>query len=108
WRSALYSIATLPVLTLGGRDGQPHLLADRARQKTANAVRLPGRSFHQFLQRGSVRPFQQVQDLGGLAAVAGTAALFWGLGRFLSPAGLLARLLLRRRNAGALSPNTGR
>src|ERR1700674_345590 len=65
--SDLDGIVALTVLTLCRRDLQPHLLADGARKDPADAVGLPAGSLHQFLQRGPVRLFQQVEDLGCLA-----------------------------------------
>ena len=34
------------VITLSGLDREPHLLAERAAEKSANAMRLPFRRFH--------------------------------------------------------------
>jgi hypothetical protein len=97
--SALHGIAALPVLALRGRHGQPHLFADRPREEAANRMFLPARQLHQFLERRAVRSLQQVQDLGGLAAVAGgNGALlaprcrFLGLGRFFAGLAFLLAL----------------
>ena len=57
---------------------EPHLLADGAGQESTNRMGLPIRGFHDVLQAGSARPFQQLQDLFGLAPLAGAGRLFWG------------------------------
>ena len=44
--SGFDGIAALAVLALGGRDGQAHLLADRAGQEPAHGMRLPAGGFH--------------------------------------------------------------
>jgi len=80
--SAFDGVGALAVFALGGNDGQAHLLADGPRQEPANAVRLPASGLHQFLSRNAAVPLQQVQDLRGLAAVAGAFGLFRGFGRF--------------------------
>src|ERR1019366_6805803 len=97
-----------PVLGLGGRDRQPHLLAQGAGQEPADRVRLPVGGFHEFLQGGAARKPQQFEDFGGLAALAGAGCLLGRLGALgafvglLRRAGLLARRGLRRRNVGPL------
>ena len=63
-------------------------------------MRLPAAGLLQLLAGGAARPLQQVEDLGGLAAVAGTFG-------FLGGAGLLPRLGLLRRDARATWRNTG-
>jgi hypothetical protein len=66
-------------------------------------VRLPAGGFREFLQGGAVGALHQVEDLGGLAALAGAGCLLGRLGRLsafgglLRRAGLLARLGLGRR-----------
>src|ERR1035441_8125291 len=65
-------VAALPVLALGGRDRQPQLLADGSGEEAPERMRLPAGGLHQFLQGGAVGAFEQVQDLGGLAALADT------------------------------------
>ena len=98
-------VGALPVLALGGRDGQPHLLAHGPGQEAADGMRLPAGGFHQFLGGDAARPLQQVQDLGGLAAVArlglGGLGFLRALGRFLGRGGLLPRLALGGRNGRA-------
>ena len=86
--SAPDRVAALPVFALGGSDLEAHLLANGARQETANRMRLPVGSFHELLQRGSVRPTEQPQDLSSFApsrAPAGFARLvtIGALARFL-------------------------
>jgi hypothetical protein len=100
-------VGPLPVFGLGRRHGQPHLLTDRTGQEPADGMRLPASGFHQFLGGYAARPLQQIQDLGGLAAVPGRLGLFLALGRFLGGPGLLARLGFLRRHVGALLRNTG-
>src|SRR5271157_320492 len=108
WASAFDRVAALVVLGLGGRDRQPHLLAQGAGQEPTDRVRLPAGGFHEFLQGGAAGALQQIEDLGGLAALAGAGCLLRRLGRpcafssLLRRAGLLARPGLRRRNVGPL------
>ena len=106
--SGFDGVGALPVLALGGCDGQAHLLADSPRQEPADGMRLPAGGFHQFLGCCAAGPLQQVQDLGGLAAVAGAGGFLLAFGRFLRRTGLLPRLSLLRRNVGATCANTGR
>src|SRR5215813_6666147 len=99
-----HGIGTLSVLALGGRDGQPHSLADRARKEAAHGMRLPAGSLDQFLRRGAPWSFQQVKDLFGLTALSGvglrsdTFAGFGALGGFFCRGGLLPRLALSGRH----------
>jgi hypothetical protein len=69
-------------------------------------VWLPFRGSHQFLQGGSAGALQQLQDLCGLAALAGCelVGLFLALGRFLRRDGLLPRLTLGGRNVALRAP----
>src|SRR5881396_2790360 len=53
WASAFDRVAVLPVLGLGGRDCQPHLLAQDAGHKATDRMRLPAGSFHEFLPGGT-------------------------------------------------------
>src|SRR5712672_380912 len=46
----------LPVLSLRGRHVQPHLLTEGPADEASYGMRLPARSFHHFLEGGSVRP----------------------------------------------------
>src|ERR1035437_2554626 len=82
--------AALFVFGLGGRDRQPHLLAQGAGHKPADRVRLPAGGFHEFLQGGAAGALQQAEDLGGLAALA-SAGLLGRLGRLRALVGLLRR-----------------
>src|ERR1035438_5063366 len=68
-RSALDGVAAFPVVALGGGHGQPHLLPDRPGQESAHRMRLPSGSFLEFFGSGAAGPLQQVEDLGGLAAL---------------------------------------
>src|ERR1035437_1806749 len=77
-------VPALPVRALGGRDRQLQLLADGSGEEAPERMRLPAGGLHQFLQGGAVGAFEQVQDLGGLAALADT----FSFGRF----GFLGRL----------------
>src|SRR5207248_10722386 len=105
--SAFDGVRTLAVRCLGGRHSQPHLLAHRAGQEAANGMRLPTSSFHQLFRGGPARPLEQVQDFGGLAALAGACRrlrLSVGFGRFVAlrdGAGLLPRLPPWRARHGA-------
>src|SRR5437016_4638676 len=103
WReSGSERVGTLPVLSLRGYYGQPHLLTEGPADEAPYGMGLPTGSFHHFLEGGSVRPFQQIDHLGGLAAFAHASlfnpGLFPALGRFLRRAGLLSRLPLLGRN----------
>src|ERR1035437_1938513 len=69
-------------------------------------MRQPAGGFHQFLGSGPARAFQEVEDLGGLAADAGSfglgnLGLGAAFGRFLGWSGLVSRLGLGGRNVGA-------
>jgi hypothetical protein len=74
--SALNRVAALPILALGGRNGQAHLFPQGSADEPADAVRLPASGFQQLLRGGSAGPLEQVQDLGGLAALAGYFRFF--------------------------------
>src|ERR1700722_18181940 len=74
-RSELNTVAALAILVLDRRDYQPHFLADRAGQESANRMRLPASGFHQFLCRHTARPLQQFQNVGRLAAIAAAGLL---------------------------------
>src|ERR1035441_9129465 len=108
WASAFDRVAALLALSLGGRDRQPHLLAQGARQEPTDRVRLPAGGFHEFLQGGAAGAFQQVENLGGFAALAGASCLLGRLGRLRASVGLLrrgglvARPGLGRRDVGLL------
>jgi hypothetical protein len=91
--SALNGIGTLSILPFSGDHGEAHLLADGPGEETANRMRLLARGADQLLRRDSARPFQQVQDLGRLAAFAGTLRFRGGLRRLLGPGSLLPRRL---------------
>lgn len=87
-RRDFYGVGALPFLALGGCDRQTHFLTHGAGQEPANRMRLPAGRFRQFLQRDTVGPLQEVEHLGGFAAVTRDARLFYGLGRFLGCFGL--------------------
>src|ERR1039458_7230052 len=78
WVKRRDRVPALPVLGLGGGDRQPHLLAQGAGQEPSDRVRLPSGGFPEFLARGAARAFQQVEDLGGFAALAGAGGLLLG------------------------------
>jgi hypothetical protein len=96
-------IATLAVLALGGGDGKTHLLADRPRQEAAYRMGLPTCGYHDLLQGGTVRSFQQVEDFGGLAATAGTS-LFALFGAFFCGLAFLPDLALTGATLRARAP----
>src|ERR1017187_7265543 len=107
WTKRRDRVPALPALGLGGRDRQPHLLAQDAGQEPSDRMRLPAGGFHEFLPGGASGAFQQVEDLGGFAALTSAGCLLrGGLGRrggfvsFLSGGGLLARPRLGRGNVG--------
>src|ERR1017187_214063 len=77
-------VPALPVRAFVGHARQPQLLADGPGEEAPKRMRLPAGGLHQFLQGGAVGAFEQVQDLGGLAALADT----FSFGRF----GFLGRL----------------
>jgi hypothetical protein len=85
--------------TFGGFDLQTHFLAERSRKEAAHGVGLPAGGFHQFGQGRALGLFQEGDDMGSLAALAGRGGL--GLGaafrRLLAPAGLSGRLGFRGR-----------
>src|SRR5579862_8908213 len=104
-------VVALAVLALGGGNVQAHLLTDGPGQEPAHGMRLPAAGFLEFLGGRATRPFQQVEDLGGLAAIPCGSALLFALarfGRFLGRGGLLPRLALLGRDVRALFGNTGR
>ena len=105
--SDLDGIGSFAALGLCRSYSQAHLLAHSAREEAAHGMRLRPRRFHQFSQRGSIRPHQQFQDVRSLTAVAGAIGLFRGLGGFLWALGLFGRLALGGGNVGALWANTG-
>jgi hypothetical protein len=100
----LYGVNALAPLGLCGFNLESHLLAESAGNEPAHAVGLPVSSFHNLLQAGTAGPFQQVQDLFGLAALAGAGGLFWNLGALAAfsvlfrRGGLFPRPSLRGRN----------
>ena len=100
--SGLDRVAALPILALGGRDRQPHLLANRAGEEPAHGMRLPAGRFNQLLRSDASRLPQQIQDLVGLAARAGGLSFLSAFGRFLGGSGLLGRFALRLRHVAAL------
>jgi len=111
-RLSFHGVAALAVVGLGRCHGQPHLLSDCSREEAAQRMRLPAGRFDQLLRCGAAWSFEQVQNLGRLAALAGTFTLrrLGFLGRFsalLRGGGLLPRRVLRGRNVGATWRNTG-
>src|ERR1039458_1987454 len=109
WMKRRDRVPALPVLGLGGRDRQPHLLAQDTGQEPADRVRLPAGGFPEFLPCSAAGAPQQVEDLGGVAPLAGAACLLLGrLGRrrafvsLLRRADLLARPRPGHRNVGLL------
>src|SRR4029077_6162817 len=89
WASAFDRVAALPALGLGGLDCQAHLLAQRTGQEPTDRVRLPAGGFREFLQGGAAGVLQQVEYLGGLAALAGAGCLLGRPGRLPAFGGLL-------------------
>src|SRR5712692_10750102 len=85
------AVNALAVLAFRRFDLQPHLLAEGAGNIAAYAVGLPIGSFHDVLQAGSAGPFQQIQHLFGLAALAGAGRLPRSLGALGAFSGLLRR-----------------
>ena len=92
--STLDRVGPPPVFGLRGNHGQPHLLAERAGNESANRMRLPASRGHQFLEGDAVRAFHQIQNRGGLAAGAGAF-------RFR----LAGRSIRACERNGVLSPN---
>jgi hypothetical protein len=56
-------------------------------------MRLPAGRFHQLLSRNTAWPLEQVEDLGGLAAVAGGPRFLAPLGAFFAGVAFLADLV---------------
>src|SRR5579862_6839657 len=115
WASAFDRVAPLPVLGLGGRDCQAHLLAQNTGDKSSDRVSLPAGGFHEILPGGATGALQQVKELGGFAAVAGTSGLLGRLGRLgrlracvglLRRGSLCGRLTLGRRDVAPVCGNT--
>jgi hypothetical protein len=109
--SGLDGVSALAAITLGRRNGQSHLLPDRPRQEPTNRMRQPARGLHEFLRGDPAGPLEQIQDLGGLAAIAGFGLGGLGfraaLGRFLPLGGPLPHLGLGGRDVRATWRNTG-
>src|SRR5260370_18074527 len=63
--SGFQRVGALPVLSLRGYYGQAHFLSEGAADEAPYGMRLPVRGFHDLLQRGSFRPFQQIDPLRG-------------------------------------------
>jgi len=87
-------VGPLAILGLGRGDRQPQLLANGSRQEPAHGMRHPASRLLKLLGARSARALQQIENLGGLAAVAGAGGFLRALGRFLSEGGLLPRLAL--------------
>jgi hypothetical protein len=111
WPSPLERVTALPVLDLGGCDGQSHLPAQDARDKSSDRVSLPAGGFHEILSGGASGAPQQVKELGALGAVSGTDRLLGRPGRLRAPVGLLrsgslgGRLTLGRRDVPPVCGN---
>src|ERR1035437_2812640 len=109
WPSPLERVTALPVLDLGGRDGQSHLPAQDAGDKSSDRVSLPAGGFHEILPGRAPGAVQQVKDLGALGAVSGTDGLLGRLGRLrvglLRPGSLGGRLTLGRRDVPPVCGN---
>src|SRR5260370_485509 len=84
WR-ALDRIAALPVLALDGVYDQAHLLPHCPGKEASDGMREPAGYFHQLFCGGAARTLQQVQDFGGLAALAGYLRLFAAFGAASAP-----------------------
>src|ERR1700730_14963557 len=97
----------LAVVALGGFDLQAQLLAEGAGHEPADGVGLPAGSFHQVGQGGALGIFQQGDNLGGLAALAGGRRAFLGFVRLFCRAGLTGRLALGGRNVARPWRNAG-
>src|SRR6266849_2779096 len=106
-RSLPYAVDALAVVGFAGLDAQPHFLAQRAGQETADRMRLPAGGFHKAFQRHAAGLLQQREHLGRLAALAPTRGCC-GLGGLLGLAVLMGRLRLgwcnTRLRRGAFSP----
>src|SRR5216683_3731262 len=107
------AVNALPILALVRLDLEAQFLANGARQEAADRGALPAGGLRQLLQRGAARPFQEVQNLFGLAPLVRSARLVRGLGALrafsalLRRCWLLPRLGLRGRNVGATWRNPG-
>jgi hypothetical protein len=104
--SGFDGVGTLAIFPFGRGHCQPHLLADRARQKPANGMWLPAGGFHELFGGDAARSLEEFQNLAGLAAFANRLGFLSAFGRFLGRAGPLGCLALLRRNVGALWRNT--
>ena len=76
WASAFDRVAALLVLGLGGRDRQPHLLAQGAGQEPTDRVRLPVA----FLRGGVAGALMEIHIGGGSTAEANSAPRWWQMG----------------------------
>src|SRR5580700_2123007 len=70
-------------------DAQAHLLLERAADEAAHRMSLPSGRLSQFLERCSLGPLQQRQNLGGLRALAGRGRLLALMTGCLAGAGAL-------------------
>lgn len=90
--SSFDGIGAVPVVAFRRGYRQAQFLAYGPGQEAADRVRLPAARFLQFFTRCPAGPLQQVQDLGGLAAVPDVGLADLG---FFAPFGaFLARLVL--------------
>jgi len=111
--SAFDRVAAFPVGALGRGDGEAHLLAQDPGQEPADRMGLPAGGLPKFLPAGPARPPQQVENLGGLGAMAGPGGLFARLRRHAGwvglpgGGGLLPRPRRGRRNVAPVCANVG-
>lgn len=111
--SALQRIAARPILDLGRRDGQTHLLAEDAGDESTDRMRLPTGGFHQIGSGGAAGALQQAEKLGGFTALACRGSLLGRLGRRCAPVGLPrpgglhGQLALGRRDVARVCGNLG-
>src|SRR5712692_3471375 len=68
-------VASFSVRRFRGLDGQAHFLSQGAADETAHAMGLPFGSCHEVLQGDSMRPLEQLHNLGRFAAPAGCGTL---------------------------------
>ena len=92
------AVTPLAIGALEGLDVEPRLLAEAARDEAAHAVRLPFGRVHDLLETRAIRPANEFQHDGLLAALARPFGPVGGVrsGRLFGRPGLL------RRNAGGL------
>jgi hypothetical protein len=89
--SGFERVGSFFVLAFCGRERQTHFLANRSGQEPTAALGLPGGCFHQFGERGAVRPLQKFEDLLGPAPLPRVRFLLGGFGGLRALGGLLGR-----------------